>query len=987
MPLKRVFSPATKPPPGSSLPRSDWALRPVYSAASRVDLEKEESALSLLKNDSDLKDADMVAVVMGPTGAGKSRFIAEASGLSVDIGDSLHSETRTVQAYHFEHHGSHVALVDTPGFDDTHRPDTAIFRDLSAWLAARYQEKTRLMAIIYIQPITLTRVSGSILRNLTVMKRMLGVQSFPHLTLVTSMWDTIDPSLGEKREAELQASFWSDLVQFGAKTARFSGDATSAAKVLDTASSKDEILMTIQRELVDQGLTLDRTAAGTYLDSEILGLIDAAIQDPSRKGLSSRLLGKLGGKGSEPGRADKQQELEQLGPQRYLKASWDPDYGSLWLEPAAPPQPIWDAGIYTTLREDQFRLIELKAGEGSAPLEIELVVRSFSQASKYVALSYVVGTDHKLKQLGLRFQKSLFKHEIAENLHSALSHLRQPGIDIAIWVDALSINPASPDERARQIRKMSRIFRHADNVCIWLGEEDENNRKAMDLAQGILDFDYFEAALSDPSVTENFLQLANLMGNPWFRRRWCVQEILLAKSATIHCGHRVMPWLDFVDAVTLLRPRWIEIQHRVDGKTRHRLGHAYLIGAVALIEVSAKIVRRTPNGDVIDRLLDLETLLSMLPTFEVTFMHDTVYAIYDLARDVAGTNRLQVDYSKEPRDLFREATELIVKSSGSLDIICQPWAPKAGLPSWIPTTEKLPYSLKPRPQGTVGSAEVLGALRSAVAAGKTLTGFSAQSTLPVYIRKNGCVLVGTPDSRSYRACGHYSSRGHVEFRAEGSQLVLSARGIPIGTVALHGGECINGNIPSRWMELGMWDELDSRPVPPVFWRTLVADRGPDGLPAPGWYKRACEFAFRRNASAHIDVEELYSLTESSHVREFLRRVRDVCWSRALVNLSASQESAAAGRSCGGSGGVASSSSSPPQQPIISLCPPETSIGDVVAILYGCSVPVVLRPQVSASSSSSYYTLIGECFVYGFVDGEIMTDDNKSRLCSRIYDII
>ncbi|KAK7898062.1 hypothetical protein LTR67_004694 [Exophiala xenobiotica] len=946
---------------------SEWrisTLRPVQSAASRVDLEKEDSALSLLRNDSDLKDADMVAVVMGPTGAGKSRFIAEASGLRVDIGDSLQSETRTVQAYHFDFRGSHVALVDTPGFDDTRRPDTAVFRDLSAWLAARYQEKTHLMAIIYIQPITLTRVSGSILRNLTVMKRMLGVQSFPHLTLVTSMWDTIDHSLGEKREVELETEFWSDLVQFGAKVDRFSGDANSAAKILEKASSKDELSMTIQREIVDQGLTLDRTAAGTYLESEILGLIDAAARDTSRTGLPARLRSILSTKGSELETFGTRQQLDQLGPQRDLRASWDPDYGSLWLEPAAAPQPIWDAGIYTSLREDQFRLIELKAGEGGAPLEIELVIRSFAKAPKYVALSYVVGTNHKLVQLGLRYQKSLFKHEIADNLHAALWHLRRPGIDIAIWVDALSINPASPDERARQIRRMSRIFRQANNVCIWLGEEDENNKKAMDLAQGILNFDYLEAALFDPSLTENFLQLANLMGNPWFRRRWCVQEILLARSATIHCGQRVMSWLDFVDAVTLLRSRWVEIQHRVDGKTRHRLGHAYLIGAVALIEASTKIFRRTPNGDVIDRLLDLETLLSMLPTFEVTFLHDAVYAVYDLARDVAETNKIPVDYSKEPRDLFREVTEFIVKSSGSLDIICRPWAPKAGLPSWITTTEKLPYSLKMRTQGPVPTAEVLEALRS-VAPGKKHSGISSQSTLPEYIRRNGCVLVGTPNARSYCASGHYSSRGFVEFRAAGSQLVLSARGIHIGTVAHLGGECINGNLPSRWMGFGLWEELDSQPVPQMFWRTLVADRGPDGMPAPGWYKRACEFAFRRNNSIHINIEDLHTSTDSSHVREFLRRVRDVCWSRTLVILRPSKESTA--RRCASS-------------QMISLCPPETSTGDIVCILYGCSVPVVLRPQ------SSYYTLVGECFVYGFMDGEIMTLE-KGRPASTMYDII
>jgi len=854
-----------------------------------------------------------------------------------------------------------VALVDTPGFDDTYRPDTTIFRELSAWLAARYQEKTRLTAIIYMQPITLTRVSGSILRNLTVMKRMLGVQSFPHLTLVTSMWDTIDPSLGEKRETELRSEFWSDLVQSGARVARFSGDANSAVKVLETTSSKSEISLTIQRELVDQGLPLDRTAAGTYLDSEILGLIDAAAQDSPISAPPGRLLSTLGTKGSELG---PRRELDKLGPQRELRASWDPNYGSLWLEPAASPQLIWDAGIYTSLREDQFRLIELKAGEGDAPLEIELVVQSFTQAPKYVALSYVVGTNYKLMQLGLRHQKSLFKHEIAENLHAALRHLRRPGIDIAIWVDALSINPLSPDERARQIRKMSRIFRQAENVCIWLGEEDDNNKKAIDLAQSILNFDYLETALRAPAGTENFLQLANLMGNPWFRRRWCVQEILLAKAATIHCGHRVMSWLDFVDAVSLLRSRWIDIQHGLEVQTRRRIGHAHLISAVALIEASAKISTRTPNGDMIDRLLDLETLLSMLPTFEVTFLHDAIYAIYYLARDVAGTNKFQVDYSKEPRDLFREATEYIVRNSGSLDIICRPWAPKAGLPSWIPTIEKLPYSLKRRPQGLPPSAEILEGLRR-VALGKNPSGISAQSTLPEYIRQNGSVLVGTPGSQSYCACGQYSSRGHVEFRADGSQLVLSARGIHIGTVVILGGECINGNIPSRWMELGLWEELDSRPVPQTLWRTIVADRGPDGMPAPGWYKRACEFAFRRNVSAHIDIEGLLSHTESSHVREFLRRVRDVCWSRTLVSLRLSKELLV--------GGCTSSQ-------VITLCPPETRTGDFICILYGCSVPVVLRPH------SPYFTLVGECFIYGFMEGEIMTND-KVRSCSRMYDII
>ena len=83
---------------------------------------------------------------------------------------------------------------------------------------------------------------------------------------------------------------------------------------------------------------------------------------------------------------------------------------------------------------------------------------------------------------------------------------------------------------------------------------------------------------------------------------------------------------------------------------------------MALIETLAKISRKVLNGDVIDRLLDLETLLSMVPTFEVTILHDAIYAIYHLARDVAGTNKMKVDYSKKPRELFRDVTEYIVRS-------------------------------------------------------------------------------------------------------------------------------------------------------------------------------------------------------------------------------------------------------------------------------------------------------------------------------------
>lgn len=41
------------------------------------------------------------------------------------------------------------------------------------------------------------------------------------------------------------------------------------------------------------------------------------------------------------------------------------------------------------------------------------------------------------------------------------------------------------------------------------------------------------------------------MQRPWFSRRWVVQEIALARSATIYCGNDKIPWTNSAVAVEL----------------------------------------------------------------------------------------------------------------------------------------------------------------------------------------------------------------------------------------------------------------------------------------------------------------------------------------------------------------------------------------------------------------------------------------------------
>ncbi|KAF4465746.1 ankyrin and het domain [Fusarium albosuccineum] len=55
--------------------------------------------------------------------------------------------------------------------------------------------------------------------------------------------------------------------------------------------------------------------------------------------------------------------------------------------------------------------------------------------------------------------------------------------------------------------------------------------------------------------------------------------------------------------------------------------------------------------------------------------------------------------------------------------------------------------------------------------------------------------------------------------------------------------------------------------------------------------------------------------------------------------------------------------------VLGLCPPETKEGDFICILYGCSVPVVLRE----TPDKRQMIFVGEAYVHGKMDGEAMED--------------
>ncbi|KAF4966909.1 hypothetical protein FSARC_5473 [Fusarium sarcochroum] len=245
-----------------------------------------------LKAQVTIRKDDAIIVAMGLTGSGKSTFISRLVGEDkLVIGNSLESCTRDVECFRFQHpSGRHVILVDTPGFDDTALSDQEVLKKICGFLANIYKNKIDVAGVIYMHRITDTRLTGSGLRNLQLLKQLCGDKFYPQVALVTTMWERLEEGLelrrGECRETELSSThgWWGDIYEKGGKLLRHRNTQESALRIISTLiQTKCQTALAIQHELVDEHRDLINTAAGQ-------GIKKALEQDIKRYEEGSELL-------------------------------------------------------------------------------------------------------------------------------------------------------------------------------------------------------------------------------------------------------------------------------------------------------------------------------------------------------------------------------------------------------------------------------------------------------------------------------------------------------------------------------------------------------------------------------------------------------------------------------------------------------------------------------------------------------------------------
>ena len=345
--------------------------------------------------------------------------------------------------------------------------------------------------------------------------------------------------------------------------------------------------------------------------------------------------------------------------------------------------------------------------------------------------------------------------------------------------------------------------------------------------------------------------------------------------------------------------------------------------------------------------------------------------------------RIVPDYDKSLTDVCADFMEYCIERSQSLDILCRHWAPQPRkpsqleelkgtraeevekMPSWIPSIEGHAYggpldTLQGRKNGDslVGCDErqnhqhyqASGNLRPCIEFGRCRPDVETCQDATLLENSNQPNISARPEA-SLKFDRTPKQPAALQLRPKKFDGTLHVKGFKLDTIKSISGRVSRGIIPAEAFEFGGWPKLgagDTFPdrVPDQLWRTLVADRGFDGTNAPAWYRRAClECMTHVDNNGDLDTNKFKDIEDTpATMKLFLKRVRNIVWNRKFFLTANDRKN---------------------HGELYGIAPPKAAINDIICILFGCSVPVVLRKV----EKEDRHIFVGECYVNGMMDGE------------------
>lgn len=628
-----------------------------------------------------------------------------------------------------------------------------------------------------------------------------------------------------------------------------------------------------------------------------------------------------------------------------------------------PSTTSYAKSVYLPLSNAQsIRLLKIHPGQWEEPLVCSLVHASISEPDNvvpYTALSYCWGTDSNVATMTLTStminntsttptaQIQEIQVSIKLNLFIALRYLRTgAGDPRVVWVDALCINQQDIQERNQQVSIIQNVYSCATDVCIWLGEESEKARVALEILKPFTALYESDASgfLEKPTphvnsphsqagvVAAKYREIGDLFGLPWFSRVWVLQEVFNAKTATVRIGNESLPW-DLVFRIGACIRKARE-KTRVTDVTLPDI-------FFSLFETHAELSKIAVTKQYLGR--DILSLVMSGLDLDATDPRDKIFALLPIWKDTGSgplPDAIRPDYSKETSQVFADFTVWWIQTYQSLRILSTIHG-ALGRTWQRMTTDLTPELPDDRPSWSMWH-----------------TGRSVWLTQGTLAYNDGC---------RYTASGSVVDElGLLKTRPVNN--VLQLQGIQIG--------CIEDIQPYPWGQ--MHSLSDSNDLAKAFdnifdpaavvgtWTPAGSIAGPQG-PDRDLQTRT-----------HIYCHEIYDDSESGAVP---------CISRCLFSGKRSYITAIANSTTADSG-----QAEPPCRnlELTGLCPYAARVGDIIVVLVGGNIPYVIRGRLANDTSTAAgenYGLVGECFVEGYMNGEAITQWKNGKLQMETFDLL
>jgi hypothetical protein len=639
------------------------------------------------------------------------------------------------------------------------------------------------------------------------------------------------------------------------------------------------------------------------------------------------------------------------------------------------------------------RLLRISRGENSSELVGQLDTFSLDSPNcpKFMTVSYVWGAP-PIYSKAITLNEHRFP--VLQSLYPLLELISDPqefSHHQWWWIDSICINQNDGEERTSQVQLMGRIYTQATKAVVWLGERSEDSDKAIDFLWFLqkkrwefnneteIDRTRFRE-LRDSKFGADWQAVDRLLLRPWWRRVWTLQEFIISPDLDFYYGAKKIRRSAFKSAMYAIwlaggaDGKLISYKAFESGWNRRRMHMWYEnIGEMPLIAMIAYV------GDS-----------------QATDERDRIYSLLGLARSRDAAMISRPDYTSGIIQVYTKLVESFVTTYNSLDIICfahdfrhsSRSSNSPAYPSWVPdwTTEvetKVVPVMASQAQGNIGNFRPVqdkdstiayaasGNREARVVFSSDLLSLTSQGVMIDHIDGLGgttaqsCVHSTSPQNCSSASEDSYPglNDGSTEDpNSEGWERILNP-----DTKNHAGNSHVLTESIARSLVLDREDRYLNHPADPVRISRELRAFCREAIERPEvvhsfflqWFQRnrALEIRGRKLddlfSEAHASLPSTFTNFRDMSDREmFLTRLRDTTATMERRLLVTSQGH-------------------------VGMAPERARKGDVVCVLLGCNIPVVLRKRESEDS----YEFIGECYLHGFMAGEILNglDSGEKRL--------